>query len=175
LRRHHARSAPAAGRRAAELILHSTLLLVLTASVAAAKAPPRFEGDAEEFSEAGYVTLRWTVPEDAVADEDVVRYQVALEAAPARIPAETIYEGTANASFLSGLVDGEYRFRVRARDGDAADWSSWSPPKVVVVRHHSKALALRLCALGGALFLVTAGFVMRHAFDRAPRSEEERV
>ncbi len=73
---------------------------------------------------------------------------------------KTLYSGPDQGRYVSGLLDGSYYFRVRARQGDAA-WSEWSKPQRLVVTHWPKNRALGLMAVGALVFLATAFVVLR--------------
>lgn len=78
------------------------------------------------------------------------------------------YEGTQHSSFVSGLEDGTYYYRVRARHPDERAWGPWSAVARVEVRHHGLGLALGLMGLGALVFLTTAAFLVRHRNDPVP-------
>lgn len=66
-----------------------------------------------------------------------------------------IYEGADEGSFLSGLADGQYFYRVRVKDG------AWSTPVAVEVKHHPLKLALILMAIGAFVFVSTIILVLK--------------
>jgi hypothetical protein len=142
----------------------TAFILALTL-VAPAWARPSFEGDAEELSRAGHLGLAWK-------DEDVLS-EYELQRAPTERfeQATTIYRGGDRGTFISGLRDGRYHFRVRGRAGADAPWSPWSDPKALVVRHWSIGRALGLMALGGLVFALTVAMIVvggRRAEEETP-------
>lgn len=60
-----------------------------------------------------------------------------------------IYRGHDRSTVVSGLSNGEYRFRVRS-----ASSPEWHDEAVVIVEHHSLARALSFFALGAVVFAV---------------------
>jgi len=60
----------------------------------------------------------------------------------------TIYQGPDRARAMSGLRDGEYRFRLQS-----AVTQNWSPSLSVNVTHHSLERAFALFGIGGVVFL----------------------
>jgi len=73
-----------------------------------------------------------------------------------------VYEGDGTQKFLSGLLNGEYEFRVRYRPNDQGPWGQWSETKIITVAHHDMAFALTLFGCGGILFALTVAFILRH-------------
>ncbi|MGD2109400.1 MAG: hypothetical protein PVI86_08400 [Phycisphaerae bacterium] len=101
----------------------------------------------------GHVSLSWS------ADLDSPVYE--LQGSPEAGFAEStcLYRGADETSFRSGLADGRYYYRVRARQSEAGTWGPWSKPVELVCEHHSMAHAWTLFALGSLLFLLIALFV----------------
>jgi hypothetical protein len=69
-----------------------------------------------------------------------------------------MYKGPDRASFVSGLKNGTYYYRVKSEN------SSWSKTLVVEVEHHSIQLAMILFAVGGIVFLLTVAVVVEGTF-----------
>jgi hypothetical protein len=69
-----------------------------------------------------------------------------------------MYHGPDRASFISGLNNGTYYYRVKSEDSD------WSKTLVVEVKHHSLRLAMILFAVGGVVFLLTVAVVVEGTF-----------
>ena len=67
--------------------------------------------------------------------------------------------GADQTSFLSGLANGDYYFRVRAREAEVETWGPWSGSLSLVCEHHSLTLAWTLFASGGLLFMIVVIFV----------------
>lgn len=66
-----------------------------------------------------------------------------------------IYSGIDEGTFISGLTDGVYHYRLRSKDG------SWSNTVTIEVNHHSLQLALILMAIGAIVFLITIAVIMQ--------------
>ena len=73
-----------------------------------------------------------------------------------------VYRGPDRASFISGLRDGTYYYRVRAHD------SGWSDIITINVRHQSLKLAFALFGIGGVVFLLTVFVVVHGARSVSP-------
>ena len=67
---------------------------------------------------------------------------------------KVIYSGPDRASFVSGLKNGTYYYRVKPVDG------VWSKVLTVEVKHHSLRLAMALFVVGGIVFVLTVGVVV---------------
>jgi len=76
--------------------------------------------------------------------------------------ADDYYRGPDLATYISGLANGNYYFRLReVRAGSGR--SDWSVPVKVVVEHHSLNLAFTLFGIGGLVFALTLLVVLRGA------------
>lgn len=134
------------------------LALLLSATLASALPAPKLTGDAKETTNAGHVLLRWA--EDVDAERRDYELQESTSANFAKT--DTRYAGPDRASFISGLPDGTYYYRVRQRADESDAWSAWSNPKQVVVKYHSDEKAAALFAMGLVVFVITAGFLLRN-------------
>lgn len=126
-------------------------------SPAEALEPPAFEEPLKRETTAGTVLLVWgdDTPTGALYE---LQESDAADLGEPRIR----YRGPATRTFLSGLLDGSYHYRVRARSRDGAPWSAWSQPLVLEVRHHPLPLTFALFGLGAVVFALTAGLLLRH-------------
>lgn len=126
------------------LILISTGMLM-----GASQERPAFRGQGSLTTNDGHVRLRWvSLAPDAV-------YEVQQSATTGFEDPITIYVGPDLATFVSGLSDGIYYYRFRARDGD------WSDTLTLTVRHYSLHLAFTLSGLGAIVFLLTVLVVLK--------------
>ncbi|MFS8615315.1 MAG: hypothetical protein FWJ85_00720 [Solitalea sp.] len=98
----------------------------------------------------GHVRLEWESPGALPGD----LYQVQQAGDRSFGKPKIIYQGPDRATFVSGLENGTYYFRVRAPQQD------WSNVLELTVAHHSLALTYTLLGLGGIVFLCTAGMVL---------------
>jgi hypothetical protein len=122
---------------------------------AAALEPPGFEGEGEARSDSGHHTLAWTHPATNLYFEVDVAPTAAFDD-PRRL-----YQGPDLATFISGLEDGTYVYRVRARTSPDAPPSPWSESYRLTVKHPSLRLALTLFVVGGVVFVLTAAVVLK--------------
>lgn len=95
----------------------------------------------------GAVQLSWAL------DGQPVQLQRADE--PGFRDPRTVYQGSDSASLRTGLVDGDYWFRLRPQG--AADWSE---PVAVQVRHHGAVRTWGLFGLGALVFLSIVGMIV---------------
>jgi hypothetical protein len=105
----------------------------------------------ENLSEDGHIKIEWDMP---VAHAEVELQQAKSEDFS---DATIIYHGPDNATFISGLEDGTYYYRIRKVDG------SWSDFIRVDVKHHSLSLAISLFVAGSIVFLLTVWVVVKGA------------
>lgn len=112
----------------------------------ALSAQPVFDAPPERSTDGGF-TLAWE------ADNAVVLEQAT---APGHEDARVLYQGGDSSTVISGLPDGEYRFRLRAAEADA-----WADQTTVVVEHHSLARAFGFFTVGAIVFLVLIGAILR--------------
>ncbi len=117
---------------------------------------PEFDQDSENIIHAGYIRLSWHIPEDAPEEHPTFELQQAQS--PDFSDASTRYKGPDRASYISGLPDGDFYFRVREVQNDRT--GPWSEPILVGVEHHSRELAYLLFALGSIVFLATVAVVL---------------
>ena len=114
---------------------------------------PAFDLPSEVVSEDGHIKLSWNISEPAAVVE--VQQSGASDFHQAKI----IYKGPDNATFVSGLKDGEYYYRVRHQGGN------WSDSIQVSVQHHSLSLAFTLLGLGAFVFFLTVFVVIKGALQ----------
>lgn len=125
-------------------------LLALLPDTPLLAAPPAFQGGGELSSDAGYVLLAWK------SDGPVT---VSIGQREDRSDAKSLYAGTAESYFLSGLRDGEYYLWLENEKGESAE-----PAKLTVV-HQSLERALWLTVIGLAIFLSIVAAILRGARD----------
>lgn len=119
-----------------------------------------FIPDQKENSETGYIQLKWRADHH---ENEILPYRYQLEQGEDSLfsRGREIYQGNDLASFISGLPDGKFYFRVRTVDHPKRNYGPWSSIKVVEVKHHSLRLALSLFTLGGIVFLSTVVIVVQ--------------
>jgi hypothetical protein len=97
-------------------------------------------GAAPARDSAGFFSLDWSGAE---------RVELEQSTGPEHRDARIVYRGADTRTTVSGLPDGEYRFRIRAEGAP-----EWSDQAVVVVEHHSLERALLFFGLGAGVFAV---------------------
>jgi hypothetical protein len=107
----------------------------------------------------GSFNLSWTLPENK---------QIQLQhSLPNQSDYTTIYQGSDSASVITGLSDGQYRYRARWVNAEK-DFSDWTDPLTVTVKHHSLFKAFGFFLVGAVVFL---GILMLIVFaSRSGRS-----
>jgi len=116
-----------------------------------ALAGPQIEGDARRTTAAGYAELTWTEGQATAFELQRATTETFLEPV-------VIYRGPDRGTFVSGMKNGTYHYRVRGRS--EGGWSSWSETMTLEVEHWSKARALGLMSLGAVVFLLTASVIV---------------
>lgn len=102
-----------------------------------------------QHSNSGYLQLEWSGSDP---DQNFILQQSNDSTFK---DARTIYQGPDQASFVSGLDNGTYYFRV----GDES--SNWSESLVLHVQHQSLPLALTLSGIGFLVFACTVFIVIK--------------
>jgi len=108
--------------------------------------PPPYERSI--FSDNGHILLSWKYDKATIFEiqqSNDVKFSIH----------KTIYKGSDRSTFVSGLPDGDYFFRIRISKKE------WSETLKLEVRHLSLRTAYILFALGAFVFLSTA-FVIIH-------------
>ena len=137
-------------------------LISFSQSVWASNLPiPIFTNNPIEQTESGHVKLSWKVPNSSSSAAPWV-FELQKSNDPNFSSAVQLYRGPDLATFLSGLPNGNYFYRVRTSIRGEAH-SDWSPTILVKVKHHSLSLALWLFGIGATVFLLTVGIVVQGA------------
>lgn len=115
-----------------------------------------FRGDVYRLeNDNGYFQLEWSA--DSISS--VILQQ---STTPEFEKTKDIYEGIDRATFISGLANGDYYYRVKEINAD-----QWSPTFHVTVAHQSLTLAYSLFTVGAIVFLLTVGLVFKGTKDVA--------
>jgi hypothetical protein len=122
------------------------LPLVALTSQGQGIAGPLFDAPPQSDT-AGFFILSWSGAESV---------EIEQASGPGHADARIIYRGRDTSTSLSGLPDGQYRFRIRA-EGDA----DWSDEAIVSVEHHPLGRAFLFFGLGAVVFLVLILFITR--------------
>lgn len=100
-------------------------------------------------SQDGHVKITW----DLGGEDTAVELQ---QAESKRFEgARLVYRGTDRATFISGLENGTYYYRIRRIGG------TWSSAATLKVKHHSLQLAFTLFSLGAVVFALTVFVVVK--------------
>ena len=111
-----------------------------------ASAQPAFSDDVPLTSDTGQVSLAWQA-------DGPVHISMAGEGGPWR----AVFGGSGEQLFLSGLSDGHYTLTIGPEGGAVTDSIQ------LEVRHQSLTRALLLTLLGGVVFLMVLGIILRGA------------
>lgn len=128
----------------ATLFLGILCLVGIAANVEA--SAPNFIQESPVSSKEGYHSLQWEYKIEGASSYELQRAQN-----PRFEDAVTIYNGSDKGSFISGLKDGKYYYRVR----DSSISGNWSEPLLVEVDHFDIGFAISLFAVGLFVFLAT--------------------
>lgn len=116
--------------------------------------------------DSGYFLISWEAPQEwseKFRNLEFFELQSSSEADFSQ--AQISYRGRDQATFLSGLPNGDYYFRVRAKYSETLLPSVWSEVWAVRVQHHSLKTAILLFSLGAGMFLLLLG-VLLHGMGR---------
>lgn len=130
-------------------------------------SPPIFLSETSQDTASGHVQLEWGAE---TTKPETLLFELQRSETPTFANPVTLYQGPDTGTFLSGLPDGDYYFRLRSQTAEGNARSAWSPPLRVTVQHHAMALAMGLFVLGGVVFLSTVTVLVRG--DRTMRSAE---
>jgi len=142
--------------RKSTMIVLTILTLVLFSKqgrAASVTSHARFINASPTKVDAGYVEIKWEADKVITEQEDDVEFVVEQSESEQFLTIKTIYNGPDKSTFISGLPNGEYFYRVRLGNESP---STWSDPLVVRVKHYSHRFALSLFGLG---FISFAGIV----------------
>ena len=124
--------------------------------------PPVFENDSSNYTNSGSIKLGWH-SQVTSGDTAIVEFELQRALRSDFSDAKPYYRGPDLATYISGLANGQYYFRIREVDGNRA-LSRWSDPVEVIVEHHSLKLAFTLFFIGAVVFALTVLVVLRGAY-----------
>ncbi len=132
-------------------------------------AIPTMENEASTIAKTGSISLSWR---SRYMGSNTSAHMFEIQEARDSLfdRQEVYYRGPDLATYVSGLASGHYYFRVREWV-DSSTVSGWSNPVEVVVEHHSLGFAWLLFAIGGIVFLLTAGVVVHGAREQDGEDE----
>jgi len=148
------------------LIVASTLLgthsVLPSPTWAQGISPPRspqFTVPSTLVTASGSISLKWKVP--ALLPSDHFELQQAIQedfSSP-----EAVYSGPDRGTYLSGLPDGDYFYRVRVVNTQDKETSQWSTSVHRSVQHPSLEFAFSMLTVGATVFLSTIGVIVQGA------------
>ncbi len=107
----------------------------------------------------GQIELVWKVPGNNT-NLDSLEFELQEGETPNFEETLVRYKGPDRASYISGLENGTFFFRVRAINTETNQVSNWSEPAVAIVEHHSLSFALFLFCIGAIVFLLTVSVII---------------
>jgi len=138
------------------------LMLKFPCETKAREAPVvQFQQDSLSTQD-GHVKLVWRVAE--AADGPIWRYEVQVDSSAHFSQPTQLYRGPDLATFVSGLPNGEYYYRIRVIGPEVDQPGRWDQA-YVRVEHHSLNLALTIAGIGSIVFILTVIVVLRGAFN----------
>lgn len=147
------------------------IILFLFSSLGLQAAPPKpiFSGDQQIGQSLPYLTLSWSLPDAEPVEDRAILFELQMARSPDFTDTVTHYRGPDRASFVSGLAEGDYFFRIRSfyNEGPA---SGWTDAKQVTVEYQSLAQAFVLFGIGALVSIATIALVVTG--DRRTRREE---
>ncbi len=125
-----------------------TLLIILCCPILSFPNDVKFIQEEEITLTSGHVRLDWV-------SEEGERFTLEQATSGNFQDARVIYEGPDKASFISGLKNGVYYFRIKSDGGD------WSDQVKAVVEYQSLSLAFSLFTVGAVVFIFTTLVIIR--------------
>jgi hypothetical protein len=130
-------------------------------ALAAARPAPAVQLEADSLTtQDGHVKLVWDVA--ARQEEKQWAFEVQVDSTAAFEAPTLLYQGPDKATFISGLPDGTYFYRIRVVGPEIDAPGPWEQA-VVTVDHHSLNLALTIAGIGSVVFVLTVIVVLRGA------------
>lgn len=117
-----------------------------------------------QLATAGYYQLSWQ-PGVAWVSNKSPQFELQQATDEQFQSVNTLYRGPDRASVISGMVNGDYYYRLRLIESNTAS-SAWSKSVLVRVRHHSLQKAWLFFAAGAIVFLMTLSFIVLSVRNR---------
>lgn len=116
---------------------------------------PRFTVASSLVMASGSFSLKWTYPDSPTWGQFELQQGTGKDFSTA----EMIYSGPDQGTYVSGLPNGEFFYRVRAVDPQETKMGQWSSTIQRTVKHPSLEFALGLMGVGATVFLSTIGMI----------------
>ncbi len=134
---------------------------------------PEIDLPAVNETNSGRIEIVWRI-EYNPNDLDSVVYELQQAEDSLFETARVRYRGPDLATYVSGLPDGSYYYRVRSFNKAEDQYSEWSPTVLVMVKHHSLGLAFTLFSIGAVVFILTVLVVVIGAHKNPVKDRENR-
>lgn len=143
-------------------------LSLMTTIVQAESLVPRFTTpDSSTYvATEGKVALVWAVD----GDSEPTRFELQQSDENDFTVLKTRYQGLDRGTYISGLSEGDYFFRVRVL-GEEGEAGAWSETMEVQVRYVSHTLVFWLMSIGALVFLATVYTVIKGHFREVKKSD----
>lgn len=157
-------------------ILTILLTILITPSVSIAQIDsvlpgPEIDLPAVNETNSGRIEIVWRI-EHNPDDLDSVIYELQEAGDSLFATSKVKYKGPDLATYVSGLANGRYYYRVRSFNKTRDQYSDWSPTVLVKVQHHSLGLAFTLFSIGAVVFILTVLVVVVGAYKNPVKDQE---
>jgi len=147
----------------------SLLCGIAVAQPVSENAIPVFTSPNPAVSDSGYTKLVWSYSNYPVIPEHI-EFELQQSTSIDFQNSVLKYKGQDTATYISGLPNGTYFFRIRAIHHNTQQSGEWSEPLTLAVQHHSLYLAFILMAVGAVVFASTVAVIVRGAATTSSQS-----
>lgn len=132
---------------------------------------PKFESGFELTSDSGYIRLAWSHPD---YEEIPAHIKFELQQSETKDFDKILlkYQGPDTASYISGLPNGTYYYRIRTSNTETGQTSPWSETVTLHVQHHSIQLAIALMVVGALVFITTVSVIIHGTMSMKANSQQ---
>lgn len=116
---------------------------------------PRFTVPSTLTIPSGSFTLKWTSPENPISTRFELQQGTQRNFSSPRV----IYAGPDRGTYISGLPNGDFFYRVRAVNVQEPEKSQWSPPVHRAVQHPPLTFALSVTGVGAIVLISTISMI----------------
>lgn len=118
-----------------------------------AKLPQIYIQASQNLSETGYFTLNWEIKNKPQEENKSALFELQSSQSQDFSNATILYQGTQKHRFISGLLDGNYFYRIKATfPQNDHEHFILSEIQKIEVKHHSLDFALYLLMIGAIIF-----------------------